>query len=176
MTEVPWLDEREERAWRALQFMQMRLTGRLAADVASTSELSYSEYLVLVALSDRSGGQARLFELADVLGWEKSRVSHQVARMSRRGLVRKERCDDDRRGAFVLVTGQGRTAIEAAAPHHVAMVRRLFIDRLTEAELATITSVAETILALLDAEPSDGPGDRAAADPNQPVDNVTVEP
>jgi len=156
MTKIRWLDEREERAWRALQFMQVRLTGRLAADVAATSDLSYSDYLVLVALGDRAGGRTRLFELAEVLGWEKSRVSHQIARMSGRGLVRKERCDGDRRGAFVVTTEQGRKAIEAAAPHHLSSVRRLFIDRLTSGELDAITSAAEKVLAVLDAETVDG--------------------
>ena len=152
MTEVRWLDEREERAWRALQFMHMRLTGRLAADVAATSDLSYPDYLVLVALGDRPGGRARLFELAEVLGWEKSRVSHQVARMSGRGLVEKEACDEDRRGAIVVATEKGRQAIETAAPHHVAAVRRLFIDRVSSTELDAITSAAEKVLAGLDTE------------------------
>jgi DNA-binding MarR family transcriptional regulator len=156
-----WLDEREARAWRTLQFMQLRLTGRLAADVAATSELSYADYLVLVALSERPDGRARLFELAEVLGWEKSRVSHQVTRMSGRGLVRKERCEKDRRGAFVVVTEAGRRAIEAAAPHHVAMVRRLFIDPLTPGELDAITSVSEKILAVLDADRAGGEHDDA---------------
>ena len=156
MTEVRWLDDHEQRAWRALQFMQLRLSGRLAADVAATSDLSYPDYLVLVALSDQPDGRARPFELAGALGWEKSRLSHQVARMTGRGLVSKERCDDDRRGAFVVVTAQGRKAIEAAAPHHVAMVRRLFIDPLAPGELDAVTSAAEKVLAVLDAEPADG--------------------
>jgi len=139
-------------AWRALQFMQLRLTGRLAADVTATSELSYADYLVLVVLSECPDGRARLFELAEVLGWEKSRVSHQVTRMTGRGLLRKERCGEDRRGAFVVVTEIGHRAIEAAAPYHVAMVRRLFIDRLTPGELDAVTSAAENILAGLDTE------------------------
>lgn len=156
MSKVRWLDEREERAWRAVQFMQMRLTDRLAADLAATSDLSYADYLVLVALGDRPDGRARLFEVAEVLGWEKSRLSHQVARMSGRGLVKKERCDEDRRGAFVVATEQGGKAIEAAAPHHLSSVRRLFIDRLTRSELDAITSAAEKVLAVLDAETADG--------------------
>jgi DNA-binding MarR family transcriptional regulator len=161
MTEVRWLDDHEQRAWRALQVMQLRLSGRLAADLAATSELSYPDYLVLVTLSDQPDGRARLFELAEALGWEKSRLSHQVARMSGRGLVKKERCDGDRRGAFVVVTAPGRKAIEAAAPHHVAMVRRLFIDPLTLGELDAIISAAEKVLAVLDAETADGHRDGA---------------
>lgn len=167
MGEVRWLDEREARAWRALQFMQLRLSGRLAADVAATSELSYADYLVLVAVSDRPDGRARLFELVEDLGWEKSRVSHQVARMSSRGLVRKELCGQDRRGAFVVTTESGRRAIEAAAPHHVAMVRRLFVDPLTPAELDAITSAAEKVLAVIATDRNE-----PASDEESPRDRV----
>jgi len=159
VSEVRWLDEREAQAWRSLQFMQLRLAGRLAADVAAASELSYAEYLVLVALSDRITGRARLFELAEALGWEKSRVSHQVTRMSGRGLVKKEPCGEDRRGAFVVATDAGWREMEAAAPHHVAMVRRLFIDPLTPDELETIASAAEKVLAALDDDRAGSVGD-----------------
>jgi DNA-binding MarR family transcriptional regulator len=149
MDEVRWLDERELRAWRSLQFMQMRLDGELARQLAADSALSYPDYLVLVALTDRPDGRMRLFELAEALGWEKSRVSHQVARMTDRGLLAKEKCDSDRRGAFVVVTAAGRREIEAAAPGHVAAVRRLFVDRLTPAQLDAIGDAAEVVLAAL---------------------------
>ena len=146
MSEVRWLDDDEERAWRAVQFMGMRLTARLASELAATSELSYPDYLVLVALGDRPDGRLRIFELGTTLGWEKSRVSHQVARMAERGLVTKQRCRDDGRGADVVVTKRGRRAMVVAAPHHLATVRRLFIDRLTADELAAVGAVAEKIL------------------------------
>ena len=157
MTKSPWLSEREERAWRSLQFMQMRLEGELARQLAGDSGLSYSDYVALVALTDREDGRLRLFELADVLGWEKSRLSHHIARMVTRGLVTKEKCDDDRRGAYVVVTQRGRQQITAAAPGHVATVRRLFVDQLTASQLDTIGEVARIVLAALDdrlAEPS----------------------
>ena len=150
MHEAPWLDEREERAWRSLQFMQMRLEGELARQLAADSGLSYPDYVVLVALTDRPDGRMRLFELADVLGWEKSRLSHHVGRMANRGLVTKEKCGADRRGAYVVVTTRGRREIAAAAPGHVGAVRRLFLDRLTPAQLDAIGDAAETVLATLD--------------------------
>jgi DNA-binding MarR family transcriptional regulator len=147
---VRWLSDREERAWRALQFMQMRLEGALARQLAADSSLSYSDYVVLVALTDRSDGRMRLFELAGVLAWEKSRLSHHIGRMADRRLVKKEKCDSDRRGAYVVVTRRGRKEIEAAAPGHVAAVRRLFLDRVTRAQLDAIGSAAEAVLAALD--------------------------
>jgi len=154
MTDVRWLDERELRAWRALQFMQMRLNAALARQLATESSLSYQDYLILVALTESDGGRLRLFELGQIVGWEKSRLSHQVARMAERGLVGKEKCDLDRRGAYVVVTPAGRKAIEAAAPGHVAAVRRLFIDQLTPDQLDDLGDACEKVLAGLDAEGS----------------------
>ena len=148
--DVRWLDEREERAWRALQHMQMRLEAELARQLSAESGLSYPDYLVLVALTDRPEGRMRLYELADILSWEKSRLSHHIARMTDRGLVAKERCDADRRGAYVVVTSKGRREIEAAAPGHVAAVRRLFIDQLTPIQLDAIGDASEAVLAAFD--------------------------
>ena len=150
MTQVRWLTEAEERTWRALQFMQMRLEGELARQLASDSDLSYPDYVVLVALTDRPDGRMRLFELAATLGWEKSRLSHHIARMADRGLVGKEKCDADRRGSYVVVTARGRKQLHAAAPGHVATVRRVFVDRLTPAQLAAVGDAAEAVLEALD--------------------------
>jgi DNA-binding MarR family transcriptional regulator len=150
VNDVRWLDEREERAWRSLQFMQMRLEGALARQLAIESGLSYQDYVVLVALTDRSDGRMRLFELGQALGWEKSRLSHHVARMVGRGLVKKTPCETDRRGAYVAVTARGRREIAAAAAGHVAEVRRLFVDLLSPTQLDTIADAAETVLAALD--------------------------
>ena len=151
MDDVRWLDEREERAWRALQHMQMRLEAELARQLGADSGLSYPDYLVLVALTDRPAGRMRLYELADILGWEKSRLSHHIARMTDRSLVAKERCDADRRGAYVVVTSKGRREIETAAPGHVAAVRRLFVDQVTPSQLDAIGDAAEAVLAAFDA-------------------------
>jgi DNA-binding MarR family transcriptional regulator len=156
--DVRWLSEGEERAWRALQFMQMRLEGALARQLAADSGLSYPDYVVLVALTDRPDGRMRLFELAGQLGWEKSRLSHHVARMTGRGLVEKEPCDADRRGAYVKVTARGRKEIEAAAPGHVDAVRRLFVDQLTAGQLAALGEAAEAVLAGFDEQPSRAEG------------------
>ena len=150
MTKVRWLSEREERTWRALQFMQMRLEGELARQLAAESGLSYPDYLVLVALTDRPDGRMRLFELSEILGWEKSRASHHVGRMVDRGLVKKQKCDSDRRGSYVVVTARGRREIDAAAPGHVAAVRRLFVERLSPEQLDLLGDAAEAVLAGFD--------------------------
>lgn len=130
--------------------MQMRLDAELARQLLIDSQLSYPEYLVLVALTDQPDGRMRLYELAEVLGWEKSRSSHLVSRMSTRGLITKEKCDSDRRGAFIVVTPKGKREIAAAAPGHVQAVRRFFIDVLTPQQIKAMGDAAQQVLKALE--------------------------
>jgi len=146
MTDVRWLATEEQEAWRRLQLMQLQLTAKLSRELAADSGLSYQDYMVLVALTDQIDGRMRAFELGRELGWEKSRLSHHISRMVERGLVTRERCHTDQRGAFVVVTKRGRRAIEAAAPGHVAGVRRHFIDLLSPSQLTTLGEIAGTVL------------------------------
>lgn len=146
VAEARWLDERERATWRALMSMKRHLEEALDRQLASVG-LSSADYAVLVRLTDRPDGSLRLFELADRLGWERSRASHHVARMAARGMVRKEFCVSDRRGAFVTLTARGRAAMRAAAPGHIETVRRVFIDRLTPEQLDAVRDAAETVVA-----------------------------
>ena len=153
MAEAAWLNKREERAWRGLLAMHAQLSAELARRQTSESPLSYQDYEVLVALTDRQDSRLRVFQLAQVLGWEKSRASHHIARMTGRGLVKKVPCPTDGRGSFVAATARGRRQIEAAAPGHVAAVRELFVDRLTPAQLDAIADAAVDVLAPLAGRP-----------------------
>jgi DNA-binding MarR family transcriptional regulator len=89
----------------------------------------------------------RLFELANCLGWEKSRLSHQVARMAERGLVEKRKCPSDRRGTFVALTTGGRERLKAAAPAQAAAVQRVFSAQLSCEQLSALASTCEALLA-----------------------------
>ncbi|GLY22375.1 MarR family transcriptional regulator [Micromonospora sp. NBRC 101691] len=147
-----WLDDDEQRAWRAYLQMQNRLTARLGRQLQQDSGLSLADYDVLVALTDADEGRLRPFALQRQLEWEQSRLSHHLSRMQRRGLVDREGCPGDRRGAFVVLTPAGREAIEAAAPGHVATVRKFFLDQLDRDEVATLERFATRVLHRLDAD------------------------
>lgn len=153
MTEAPhWLTEPEQHAWRSFVQMQSNLIGRLAREVQAESGLSTPDYGVLAHLTEVSEGRQRLLELAREVGWEKSRMSHHIDRMAKRGLVVREESASDRRVAFVVVTPAGRAAIAGAAPCHVEAVRRLFIDPLSSAELAMLAQISDRIIEAMDTD------------------------
>jgi DNA-binding MarR family transcriptional regulator len=145
-----WLTDDEQRAWRGLVQMTSRLDARLNRELQQSSGLSLADYDVLVLLTEAPDGRLRMFELVDSLQWEQSRLSHHVARMQRRGLVAREECTSDKRGAFVVLTDAGRDAIEKAAPGHVDTVRRLVFDGLSKTQVATLESVVSRVLSRLD--------------------------
>jgi DNA-binding MarR family transcriptional regulator len=144
-TTTPWLTQDELRAWKGLSLMQLQLQARLGRCLGEHG-LSYQDYLVMASLSDRDDGRLRVVELSDELGWEKSRLSHHIARMCERGLVRKEPCPSDQRGIFVVLTDDGRRALHDAAPDHVRDVRRYFVRHLSPAQLNTLADIAGVIL------------------------------
>ena len=139
-----WLTEEQEQIWRGYLTMVSRLQTAMHRQLQRDCELSLADYDVLVRLSER--GPQRMNELGEVLGWEQSRVSHQVRRMRGRGLVARHGSDDDRRGATVELTADGRAALEAAAPGHVDLVRSVVFDGLAAAQLRAFGSVIETAL------------------------------
>src|ERR1700742_4997933 len=101
MGEPRWLNETEQRAWRGLLTMHTQLTTFLGREMAAGSDLSMADFAVLVALTDDLGARVRAFALAESLGWEKSRLSHQLARMAGRGLIVRADCSEDARGQVV---------------------------------------------------------------------------
>jgi DNA-binding MarR family transcriptional regulator len=148
-----WLTDDEQRAWRGLLRMTSQLNARMNRQLQDEAGISLADYDVLVVLSEAPQAQRRVFELADALAWEQSRVSHQLARMQRRGLVAREECPTDARGAFVVLTEAGRAAIERAAPGHVDMVRQLVFDGLSHDQLAALTAVSSSVLDRLQVTP-----------------------
>ena len=141
-----WLTEEEQRAWRGLLRMTSQLNARMNRELQDQYGISLADYEVLVVLSEAPAGRLRVFELADTLAWEQSRVSHQLARMQGRGLVTRENCRTDARGAFVVLAEAGRAAIERAAPTHVETVRQLVFDGLGRDQLAALTAVTASVL------------------------------
>ena len=144
--DTPWLDDRQQQVWRAWLRVGSRLPAALNRQLQRDSELSLQDFDVLVQLTDVDEGRVRVSALAAALGWERSRLSHHVTRMERRGLVAREECDDDGRGAFVVLTPAGRAAIERAAPGHVRTVRSLVFDALAPAEVDALGDVLAAVL------------------------------
>jgi DNA-binding MarR family transcriptional regulator len=141
-----WLTEEEQRAWRGLLRMTSQLNARMNRQLQDGYGVSLADYEVLVVLSEAPAGRLRVFEISDALAWEQSRVSHQLARMQRRGLVTREECRSDARGAFAVLTEAGRAAIERAAPAHVEIVRQLVFDGLSRDQLAALTAITSDVL------------------------------
>jgi DNA-binding MarR family transcriptional regulator len=149
MAESRWLTDREMAAWVGYRRMRLLLDLQLNRDLMNQSGLSEADYDVLSNLSEDDGQRMRLSELAAHMRWSKSRLSHHVSRMQDRGLVEREECADDGRGSMLVLTPQGRKAIRAAAPGHVASVREHFIDLLTPEEIETLAALTHRVVARL---------------------------
>lgn len=125
--------------------VQLRMGYEMNRQLQNDSDLSLADYDVLVALSGNRDRQMRVGDLAASIGWERSRLSHQLRRMEERGLTQRQPSAADRRTSNVVLTERGLAAIEGAAPAHVDLVRQLFFDPIPDNLLAPFTAALEHI-------------------------------
>jgi DNA-binding MarR family transcriptional regulator len=144
-----WLTEPQERAWRRYRRMRTLLDLQIARDLNRDSGLSETDYDVLSTLSEKPGSRWRARDLAAQLLWSTRRLAHHVGRMEQRGLVARQPCADDARGALISLTGQGQAVLDQAAPPHIASVRQHLMDLLTAEEVAALDSIAGKVIAEL---------------------------
>ncbi|MCG7450843.1 MarR family winged helix-turn-helix transcriptional regulator [Corynebacterium kefirresidentii] len=129
-SQTRWLDDEEQELWRLLLGAVCKINRGMDETLKAGGEVSASEFAVLVALSEAPEQHLRLHELCTQLEWDRSRASHQVTRMEKRGLLYKEPDAVDARGINVCVTHVGLEHLRRAAPEHVESVRRMVFDHL----------------------------------------------
>lgn len=150
MSETRWLTDEEQRMWRRYRDVNQLLDLAIERQLQRDAAMSQSDYSVLVSLSEAEGGGLRARDLGAALGWDRSRVSHQVRRMEGRGLVAKNECAEDGRGTIVSLTETGAEAIGSVAPKHVDKVRELFVDVMSVDEVRLLTDIYERVVARID--------------------------
>ena len=138
MAEPRWLDTAQQRDWRAYIDGSMRLHDLIDQNLKNSHGLSSAEYEILVRLSESPGRRLRMAELAESTSQSRSRLSHTCGRLEGKGLVRRETCDDDKRGVWCRLTEDGFATLAKAARDHVETVREFFIDVIEPADLEAI--------------------------------------
>jgi DNA-binding MarR family transcriptional regulator len=130
MAEKAWLTAGQQQTWLNYMRVYLRMEYEMNRQLQADSGLSLADYTVMNALSDAPQRRLRLSTLATTIGWERSRLSHHLQRMDRRGIVERVQSDTDGRATDAMLTEQGWKALRGAAPKHVALVRQLFFSGL----------------------------------------------
>lgn len=140
------MSEEDWRLWRAFSSMNRALAREIDRQLQRDAGISSADYSVLTALLEAPDRRLRIGELAELLTWEKSRVSHQISRMEVRGLVDRADCAEDGRGTWITLTAEGRRATTSATPEHAAKLREVFFDVLGDDEKDAIRASAARVL------------------------------
>ncbi len=143
--EPNWLDESQQRSWRALVIGTTLLMDRLDDDLRRAFNISLTEYEILVRLSERPGRQMRMALLADALAHSRSRVTHTVDRMEKAGYVVRGTTPEDGRGIVATMTDAGFARLESAAPQHVEGVRAYLVDVASSDDFAALGRVMDAV-------------------------------
>lgn len=145
-TEPRWLEPHEQRAWRAFLSATRLLTDQLDRELLDSAGIPLSYYEILVVLSEAPDRRLRMSEVADLLRYSRSRLSHAVTRLEDAGWVVREPCETDRRGFYAVLTDAGFEALEEAAPRHVEGVRSHLFDQLDDEQVSQLREMSESLL------------------------------
>ena len=146
--ETRWLNDNEQEMWQLLLAASRKIRRGIDETFQAEADISSSEFAVLVTLVEAEDEALRLRDICDHLEWDRSRASHQITRMVKRGLVEKKPCGGDGRGVLIALTKEGREKQVAAAPAHVESVRRLIYDHLPAEDIQVIKNFFAGVLAV----------------------------
>lgn len=144
-TDVKWLTTEQQRSWRAYIMGTELLQHQLDHELREEHEISFSEYEILVRLSEAQGQRMRMALLADAMSHSRSRVTHTVTRMERSGLVRRAAAESDGRGVEAVMTEDGHRKLVEAAPTHVRGVRKHLVDLATVQDFAALGRIFDEV-------------------------------
>lgn len=136
-----WLTETEQTAWRLWLDVTQRLFIAFEDDLQATTDLTMSDYEILVTLSESPDHQARMSELADRALISRSRLTYRVDRLVKKGFIVRADAGTDRRGVVARLTDDGLRHLQEAAPSHVASVQQRLFDHLSDADVAALTGI-----------------------------------
>jgi DNA-binding MarR family transcriptional regulator len=146
MSEVSEIADADWALWKGFQAMRRELDRALEQRLQADAGISGPDFEILLPLFRTRDNQLRARDLAELLGWEKSRISHQVTRMVTRGLLERRECPTDLRGTWVVLTPNGRRAVLSASRGNATELRRLFFDLLRPEEKAVLAAAAERVV------------------------------
>ncbi len=141
-----WLNENEMAFWLSFLKASLTVTGSIEAELRRDAGMGFDDYGVLARLAEAKDRRLRMSELSEWSLHSRSRITQRVDRLVERGLVRREKCPEDRRGTFAVLTDDGFARIEAAAPGHLKAVRQTLIDRLTPEDLRVGTEILSRLV------------------------------
>jgi DNA-binding MarR family transcriptional regulator len=144
-----WLNDDEQATWRSLLLATQVLDEALDQQLQRDVGIPHAHYAILVTLSEAPGRQERMSDVAAALHFSPSRTTHAVARLEKRGWVRRQACPDDKRGQLAVLTDEGMAVLEEAAPGHVEEVRRCVFDNLTVAESRQLRALCQKLTAAI---------------------------
>ncbi len=138
-----WLSDEEQAAWRNYLDAMRQLDWAMDQRLQKRSNLTITDYVILVSLSEAEGRRLRMSELADIVVVSRSRLTYRIDSLVKRGYIDREQCDDDRRGLFANLTDLGFEVLADAAPGHVDDVQEMLFDNIEPEEFEAFASIVE---------------------------------
>lgn len=138
----------ERAAWGGFIQAWAQMNRLVEDDLQASAQITHVEFEILLRLSRAENQRMRIQDLAVQSLLTRSGTSRALARLEKAGLVMRETANEDRRGAYAVLTAAGMQRFQQAAEPHIALVRANFINLFSAAELQQMAKFWERLNAL----------------------------
>jgi DNA-binding MarR family transcriptional regulator len=128
-------------SWTRFLRAHAAVTRELSADLVSEHGLTINDYEVLLRLSRAPAEGLKRVELAQQVLLTPSGITRLLAGLERAGYVERAECESDARVSYARLTDEGLEKLRAAARTHLAGVERVYLERFSEEERATLAEL-----------------------------------
>jgi DNA-binding MarR family transcriptional regulator len=140
------LDAASNTAWRAFLTVHARVIELIERELAAAELPPLEWYDVLFALKEAPDHRLRLHELAQAVLLSRTNMTRLVDRLEAAGLIRRERCTSDRRGAFAVLTEEGLAMQQRMWPAYAQGITEYFACHLSDEEVSILTKAFKRVL------------------------------
>lgn len=145
MSDTNWLSQEEMTLWRTFIAVSSGVTAAIGAEMKKSANMNLDDYEVLVHLSEAEDNRLRMSELSSRILHSRSRLTQRVDRLVKMSFVERQKCDEDARGTWTVLTSAGKRALEEAAPAHVDDVREYFFDHIDRSDMEALTRALNAV-------------------------------
>lgn len=134
-------------AWRRFLVAHKTLIDVIEQELAIAGLPTLGWYDVLLAIEEAAERKMRMHELSDAIVLSRSNLTRLVDRMVAAGMLAREACQTDRRGAYAVLTDDGLAMRRRMWPVYARCIDRYFARHLSAKEANAIAEILDRVIA-----------------------------
>ena len=139
------LNEQELSVWRYFLKAHAKVIEQIERDLSAHKRVPLMTYDVLIVLFEAPEKKLQLKKLTEKLVLTKSGLTRLLDRLEKKGFIRREPSQTDRRSIFAVLTERGEKELRRAWPIYARGIKQYFSTFMSDEELKIMQRIFQSL-------------------------------